>query len=78
MVEFQLPHGSVGLSVVDLATGEPVDSVIIPPVPQPAGAVKDPSFVHGPTMVLLVKMMNFVSKTRNYVSKTRSFAFLND
>jgi hypothetical protein len=54
MVEFELPHGSVGMDVVDLVTGELAESVTIPAVPQPAGGIKDPSFMHGPTMVINV------------------------
>jgi hypothetical protein len=46
----------MSLAVHDLLTGEAVDSVIIPPVPQPAGAAgaaKD-GFVHRPTIVINV------------------------
>ena len=63
-VEFEIVHSNnvssygdtTSLAVYDLLTGEAVDSVIIPPVPQPAGAAgatKD-GFVHRPTIVINV------------------------
>ena len=71
-VEFELrissEEVSSALALYDVMTGELAESVTIPPVPQPVGAVKDPSFVHGPTIILNVSIPALSYRAYSYTT----------
>lgn len=70
-VEFELAHGSDSAGsflFYESLTGKQAESVTIPPIPQPPGAVRDSSFVHNSTIVLNVSIPPLSYKAYNTVA----------